>query len=205
VQRAAGLPETHQRPAGAGRSKPAAHTNARTHPNAKQTHLRTSGDGGALALSPQADTVDAFFQDLYRSTAEPLPENVNLDDDGENAAAAADSLWTASAVGEGPLAELLAKLNDPQLRGVPIRHLNPGRPHDLYWQYLAWFEEVGSAGSVASVGSEAKAASWATFSRVWLAPQYAVAVAVTVAVIRCSSSWHLAIPLHQGAGPGSRS
>lgn len=119
--------------------------------------------------------MDAFFLDLYRSAAEPLPDGVDLDETGEHAAAFADSLWTAWAAGEGPLPELLAKLQDSSLPGVAIRHLSPGRPHDLYWQYVAWFGEAGSADSAANAegdDEEGRPASWPTFYRVWHAPQF---------------------------------
>jgi hypothetical protein len=112
--------------------------------------------------------IDCFFIELYQSAAEPLPEGflsngANNDTDVVDDHAA--QVWNP----DHPVPDELRNLSDDIL-GVPVRHLPPGRVHDLYLQFLAWWDEQKSCADVEGVAGEPRfqnPASVATFYRRW--------------------------------------
>ena len=118
--------------------------------------------------------MSTFLAELYQSAAEPLPECA-VDTDWLETDAAADwaSTLDPDMCSRGPmgLASLLM-----EVKGLPIRFLPPGRPRDLYWQFLCWCDNLSASGlSLAASGVSLAGepavnvtpASWATFWRAW--------------------------------------
>lgn len=109
----------------------------------------------------RADTpftmVDRFFAEMYQSAAEGLPDG-----------AVEDSEWHEQEKNIEKLADAMGHFDQlrPELwqrlwsdaPGLPVRHLPPGRVHDLFLQYHAWHEEHSM---------EQAPASWSTFWRCW--------------------------------------
>ncbi|CAJ1363954.1 unnamed protein product, partial [Effrenium voratum] len=122
--------------------------------------------------------VDMFFLELYHQSAEDLPEtfqarDVDLQiaaDNGEQAEGEPQSyMYQVSNVAEifswtpeAAIAQNIMALSTVDLSAVPIRHLPPGKPMSLFWQFQAWCEAAESL-----AGSQFKAPSWSTFWRVW--------------------------------------
>lgn len=114
-----------------------------------------------------------FLAELYQGAAEPLPECA-IDSDWLETDMAADWASTldpdVSSRGPMGLANLLL-----DVKGLPVRFLPPGRPRDLYWQYLCWCDNVKSriggwslaAGGMSPADNDFRPASWATFWRTW--------------------------------------
>lgn len=111
-------------------------------------------------------SVDAFFLDLYHSTAEFLPEicNYHL----SNVDEAMDNVEDVETPNQVDYLPLIG--NDPEksvvqnirtasgdFSSLPIRFVQHQRVIDLFWLYLAW---IGSR-------SSDKPASWTTFWRRW--------------------------------------
>jgi len=86
--------------------------------------------------------VSIFLAELYQGAAEPLPECA-LDTNWLDTDMAAD--WVTSLdpdlSSRAPLglANLLL-----DVKGLPVRFLPPGRPRDIYWQFLCWCENLKS-------------------------------------------------------------
>lgn len=96
--------------------------------------------------------VDWFFIELYQSAAEPLPEGFLNNNDGDDSDVVADhaaQVWNP----DHPLPDELRNFNDDIL-GVPVRHLPPGRIHDLYLQFLAWWDEQKNCAEVEGVAGD---------------------------------------------------
>ena len=94
--------------------------------------LPGSDSCSAVAPSPQSDSVNLFFIELYKSAAEHLA--VDSASDAELNAWAMQDLHKAAP----------AQIQDlcSEVPGIPKRFLPPGKPQNLYLQYLGWFDEV---------------------------------------------------------------
>ena len=124
--------------------------------------------------------MDMFFLEPYHQTAEDLPESYHtvavdatmshdagFDVDGDTALYAkqiskVDEVfsWTP----EAALSQSIMALGSVDLSTVPCRHLPPGKPMGLFWQFQAWCDAAASfGGALACV----KTPSWATFWRAW--------------------------------------
>ena len=105
-----------------------------------------------------------FFLELHHQSAEDLPEtfqarDVDLQiaaDNGEQAEGEPQSyMYQVSNVAEifswtpeAAIAQNIMALSTVDLSAVPIRHLPPGKPMSLFWQFQAWCEAAESlAGS----------------------------------------------------------
>ena len=109
------------------------------------------------------------MQELYESAAEPMPDSFS-----------ATGVWDVDTMVDHPdeyaqvwqpsqtLPEQIQALSATDL-GVPVRHLPHGRVHDLYLQFLSWYDaNVGGKGGEGHDGREAKGpASYSTFHRHW--------------------------------------
>ena len=84
---------------------------------------------------------------MYESAAEPLPDalRVTVLEEGKES----QTLWNPNL----PLPEEIRELTCDVL-GVTTRHLPPGRPHDLYLQFLAWWDDQKASMAVAGVCNE---------------------------------------------------
>ena len=95
--------------------------------------------------------IDFFFMELYQSAAEPLPDRFGSGTwDELNPQASKDcnaQLWNPDL----PLPQEIQALTADVL-GIPVRYLPPGRPHDIYLQYLGWFDDLKSAGGLDCAG-----------------------------------------------------
>lgn len=124
--------------------------------------------------APQRSVVSIFLAELYQSAAEPLPDFAISTDwlDTDMARDWASTLDPdLSSRGPTGLADLVR-----EVKGLPVRFLPPGRPRDLYWQYLCWLDHfsepaggsttVAKGLALAGIGS-CVAASWSTFWRTW--------------------------------------
>ena len=133
----------------------------------KTFHCTSQGAGSVE--QPQTRLVNLFMQELYESAAEPMPDSFS-----------ATGVWDVDAMVENPdeyaqvwqpsqtLPEQIQALSATDL-GVPTRHLPHGRVHDLYLQFLSWYDaNVGGKGGEGHDGREAKGpASYSTFHRHW--------------------------------------
>lgn len=106
--------------------------------------------------------------ELYQSAAEPLPDFFHVDAPwSQDVADAAAQFWNPDTTLPEDLRQLACNL-----MGVPVRHLPHGRVHDLYLQFLAWYDanmqddRPGVAGVAGGV-SETGPASFSTFWRRW--------------------------------------
>ena len=138
--------------------------------------LGKRGAPAAPVETPQRNVVSIFLAELYQGAAEPLPECA-LDTNWLDTDMAAD--WVTSLdpdlSSRAPLglANLLL-----DVKGLPVRFLPPGRPRDIYWQFLCWCENLKSGmGGLSLVTSGVSLAddtarnftpaSWTTFWRTW--------------------------------------
>ena len=138
-----------------------------------------SGSGTRPERQTATPLIDLFFMELYHGAAEDLPENIHTHDvDGEiekdheesavhcpDGTSIADLFnWTP----EAAISERAAHFIGPNV-SAPVRHLPPGKPITLFWQFLAWYEAIrdiaGSSGI--SLGFLNKFPSWTTFHRRW--------------------------------------
>ena len=127
----------------------------------------------------QTNLVDMFFLELYHQTAEDLPETFASQDvdaqmsmeqgfqvEGDMSLYAKQLAkveevftWTP----EAAIAQSIMALS-VDLSTVPCRHLPPGKPMALYWQFQSWCEAAASfCGDFTAV----KTPSWTTFWRAW--------------------------------------
>ena len=139
-----------------------------------------SGEGTRPERQTATPLIDLFFMELYHGAAEDLPENTHtydvdadIDKDHEestvhcpDAASIADLFnWTP----EAAISERAAHFIGPNA-SAPRRHLPPGKPTTLYWQFLDWYESIrdvaGSSG-INDLPFLAKFPSWTTFHRRW--------------------------------------
>jgi len=119
---------------------------------------------------PQTRLVDCFLMELYQSAAEPLPDGFCNDgiwdaNDTERSADHAAQVWNP----DQPLPDELRALS-AEVLGVPVRHLPPGRVHDLYLQFLAWWDEQRDCANVEGVAGEPRfrtPPSVSTFHKQW--------------------------------------
>ena len=134
--------------------------------------------GGLPAIprdAPQRRAVALFFSEMYQSAAEPLLDHAWdpgwLDAPRPDQAVA---VLDPPLEDGGPLALSSVLLSTANL---PVRYLPPGRPRDLYWQYLAWHDHLqegfgGEEGDDPDAGDTLSgcprtAASWPTCWRTW--------------------------------------
>lgn len=101
--------------------------------------------------------VDRFFAETYQSAAEGLPDCSIHDEDWVNQEKNIEQLADAMGHFDTLRPELWQRLW-MHVPGLPLRHLPPGRPHDLYLQFMAWHEQHQNS---------RPAASWSTFWRCW--------------------------------------
>lgn len=146
--------------------------------------MRRKINGGAAnptRASVQANLVDMFFLELYHQTAEDLPETFQAQDvdkqismeHGFDAEAADMALYAKqiskveevfSWTPEAAIAQSMMALSSVDLSTVPCRHLPPGKPMALYWQFQSWCE---AAASFSGDPGAVKTPSWSTFWRAW--------------------------------------
>ena len=117
--------------------------------------------------------------ELYHSACEDLPEHQHTDDvDGQIMQDTEDPqavgippkdieeifTWTP----EAALSERTAHFLGPNAP-APMRHLPPGKPVTLFWQFLAWCEAMQSLGGPGGpeVRSLSTPPSWSSFWRAW--------------------------------------
>ena len=119
---------------------------------------RAIGDAGRLAErrdAPQRQICHTFFQNLYLSAAEPLPQGqpVKFNDDSDDEC---DGLaqWTA----DKTLMDLATELCGSFTAGVPMREMPFSNLNDVYFVFLA---------SCETSGIHEKAPSRFTFARAW--------------------------------------
>lgn len=140
------------------------------------------GDSGARPERQTATPlIDLFFMELYHGAAEDLPENDHTHDvdagiqqDHEQLPvhcpqeASISDLFTWTP--EAAISERAAHFIGPNA-SAPVRHLPPGKPITLFWQFLCWFEairEMATSPSTAVKLPFLKAfPSWTTFHRRW--------------------------------------
>lgn len=79
--------------------------------------------------------VDRFFAELYQSAAEPLPHGLDFVEGSDGPTL---ELGIVPYTGDQALVGM-----DP-VPGTAVRHLPPGKPMDLYWQFLATWDAVTS-------------------------------------------------------------
>ena len=120
---------------------------------------------------PQRHIVDHFFTTLYVGAAEDLPEIATMH--GVDAAIEGNvDCSPESELGLGwqpdaPVPELLVALSQGTAR---TRHLPPGKPIDVWWQFLAWFSANRRVARVDETDLEVEdhvVPSWTTFWRAW--------------------------------------
>ena len=130
--------------------------------------------------SLQANLVDMFFLELYHQSAEDLPETFKAQDVdaqmsmeqgfevGSDMALYTKQIekvdevfaWTP----EAAIAQNIMALSAVSLSTVPCRHLPPGKPMALYWQFQSWCE---AAANFSGDPNTVKTPSWSTFWRAW--------------------------------------
>ena len=118
--------------------------------------------------------------ELYHGAAEDLPENTHthdvdadIDKDHEEStvhcpddASIADLFnWTP----EAAISERAAHFIGPNA-SAPRRHLPPGKPTTLYWQFLAWYESIRDVAGSSGINLPflSNFPSWTTFHRRWM-------------------------------------
>ena len=132
---------------------------------------------------PQRQTVrpliDLFFMELYHSASEDLPEHQHAEDvDGQIMQDTEDPqavgippkdieeifTWTP----EAALSERAVHFLGPNA-SAPMRHLPPGKPVTLFWQFLAWCEAMQSLGGPGGLELQSLSTppSWSSFWRAW--------------------------------------
>ena len=137
---------------------------------------RLSNSSTMPKASLQANLVDMFFLELYQQSAEDLPETFPSQDvdaqismeqgfevEGNMALytkqiAKVEEVfsWTP----EAAIAQNIMSLSSVDLSTVPCRHLPPGKPMALYWQFQSWCE---AAANFCGDSSAVKTPSWSTF------------------------------------------
>ena len=136
--------------------------------------MRRSLDGHPAPLRerPQAAVCDQFFIDLYCSAAEPVPVDLHIDNVEESVAeGAVDNLDCDSFVVHGmgdplewdpfrPKHQIVEEVQGQGSTGLPKRELPHGTVPDLYWQFLAYFNQL--------THDNKDPPSFSTFRRVWL-------------------------------------
>lgn len=68
--------------------------------------------------------------------------------------------WTP----EAAISQNIMALSAASLSTVPVRHLPPGKPMALYWQFQSWCE---AAANCSGRPNNVKTPSWSTFWRAW--------------------------------------
>lgn len=140
--------------------------------------LRKSLDGAPAVrrAAPQAQHVDFFFAELYRSAAEPLPDPpsrsgtdgviVLMKDCPWTDLEEADvQEWTPDNMPTEQFVALTVGCHGAGSPGVPVRYLQHGRLHDLYWLFSGTWDllNVQSPESLHGVATP----SFTLFSRRW--------------------------------------
>ena len=113
-----------------------------------------------LNESLQANLVDMFFLELYHQSAEDLPETFQAQDVDARMSmeqgfeVGADmALYTKqiekveevfSWTPEAAISQNIMALSAVSLSTVPVRHLPPGKPMALYWQFQSWCEAAAN-------------------------------------------------------------
>ena len=142
---------------------------------------RNINDSVGMPSRPQlqANLVDMVFLELYHQCAEDLPEtlhakdvdaqisldhNFEVEGDPQMYQRQISNIteifsWTP----EAALAQNIISLSSVDLSTVPCRHLPPGKPMGLYWQFQAWCEAVQAFAGHSSI----KTPSWSVFWRMW--------------------------------------
>ena len=120
-----------------------------------------------------SDLVNLFFMELYHGSCEDLPEN-SMHFQGDDAFKAGKEVeapvdifgWTP----EAAISERAAHFLSPN-PAVPMRHLPPGSPVSLFWQFKAWWaaleEHHKNAAQDNSHRVQRERPSWSTFWRAW--------------------------------------
>jgi hypothetical protein len=172
-----------------------------------------AGAPAAPRIAPQAAHVDFFFYELYHSAAEPLPDkpsssanasrevllngNPWLDTQDEQVAE-----WTPDNPSIEKFVQLTAACKGGATPGVPVRYLQHGRLHDLYWVFLSQWDVV--AGSVGSVGSEGPVAfvkppSYTLFWRRWRIWKQFLRFRKSSQHAQCQTCFELQQQMHKGS------
>lgn len=139
--------------------------------------MRLKIDGhGTSRMKPDAPftRVDRFFAEMYQTAAEALPDGSVSDTDWfakvRNVEQFAQTMENYETMRPDSLQKLWANVGD-----LPVRHLPPGKLHDLYLQYLAWHDEHAKnmslcdrGISVISGSPDETPAAWTTFWRCWV-------------------------------------
>ena len=131
---------------------------------------KTWGAGWRPGRRTAMNRVDLFFTELYHNQCEDLPEHLHMEDVDEvlvkgEMPEGLDKVynWTPEAC----LSEQAAMFTGPDV-SAPVRHLPPGKPMLLFWQFKAWWHAVEDAlGRPSWQGAEYPTPSWSTFYRGW--------------------------------------
>ena len=113
------------------------------------------------------------LQKICRKNTHTHDVDADIDKDHEestvhcpDAASIADLFnWTP----EAAISERAAHFIGPNA-SAPRRHLPPGKPTTLYWQFLSWYEairDVAGSSGINDLPFLAKFPSWTTFHRRW--------------------------------------
>ena len=124
--------------------------------------------------------IDIYFMELYHGAAEDLPENVHVNDvdahiqrDHDESTVHCPSAETVNDMftwtPEAAISDRAAGFIGPQ-SSAPVRHLPPGKPITLYWQFVAWFTAL--QGIAVGIGLNdlnflRGVPGWTTFHRRW--------------------------------------
>lgn len=126
----------------------------------------------------QTDICEGFFQDLYCSAAEPLPNEFHtidgvddhisshpagISDDEQDPSSPDNNMldWNP----DRPTHEIVTECaGRPDLVGLVRREIPFGRLTDLYWQFLAYCDSLG----IQATDDGPNAPSFATFRRAWV-------------------------------------
>jgi hypothetical protein len=124
--------------------------------------------------------IDIFFMELYHGAAEDLPENVHVNDvdgdiqkDHDESAVHCPTAETVNDIfhwtPEAAISDRAAAFIGPQA-SAPVRHLPPGKPMTLYWQFIAWFtalQEIALGIGLNELKFLKDVPSWTTFHKRW--------------------------------------
>ena len=137
--------------------------------------INCHADTKATRPAMQRNLTSMFFLELYHQSAEDLPETLQVQHVDENISADQDGdapvymrqvsteaevfSWTP----EAAIVQNIMALSTVDLSTVPVRHLPPGKPMSLFWQFQAWCEAVQKIAGADAI----KVPSWSTFWRVW--------------------------------------
>ena len=115
-----------------------------------------------------------FFLELYHQSAEDLPETFQAQDvDAQMSMEQGFEVGTDMALCTKQIekveevfsiAQNIMALSAVSLSTVPLRHLPPGKPMALYWQFQSWCE---AAADFSGDPNNVKTPSWSTFWRAW--------------------------------------